>query len=135
MLHNESKIFFPNSLFGICLFIYDFPCADLYCRSSAHGISFEIQFDDPMTSTSSQGLSRSASSEGLGFKIPNSARGMRRNLSFQPVNGSTHTPLQEEEDDDITSHHGPVRPLDRTDSRYFFSDTWAAKEIASAYFH
>ncbi|XP_026780780.1 calmodulin-regulated spectrin-associated protein 2 isoform X2 [Pangasianodon hypophthalmus] len=87
-------------------------------RSSAHGISFEIPFDDPMACMPSQGLSRSASSEGLGFKVPNSARGMRRNLSFQPVNGNTHTPLQEEEDDDITSHHGPVRPLVRTDSRY-----------------
>ncbi|XP_060762010.1 calmodulin-regulated spectrin-associated protein 2 isoform X3 [Neoarius graeffei] len=87
-------------------------------RSSAHGISFEIPFDDPMPCASGQGLSRSASSEGLGFKVSNSARGMRRNLSFQPVNGSARTPLQEEEDSDVTSHHGPVRPLFRTDTRY-----------------
>ncbi|KAI5615347.1 calmodulin-regulated spectrin-associated protein 2-like isoform X4, partial [Silurus asotus] len=83
-------------------------------RSSAHGISFEIPFDDPVVCTSGPGLSRSASSEGLGFKGPSSARGMRRNLSFQPVNGSTHTTLQEEEDDAAMSQHRAVR----TDSRY-----------------
>ncbi|KAF7692617.1 hypothetical protein HF521_010227 [Silurus meridionalis] len=87
-------------------------------RSSAHGISFEIPFDDPVVYTSGPGLSRSASSEGLGFKGPSSARGMRRNLSFQPVNGSTHTTLQEEEDNAATSQHRTVRPLVRTDSRY-----------------
>ncbi|XP_053342304.1 calmodulin-regulated spectrin-associated protein 2 isoform X2 [Clarias gariepinus] len=87
-------------------------------RSSAHSISFEIPFDDPMPCTPGQSLSRSVSSEGLGFKVSNSVRGMRRNLSFQPVNGSTPTPLQEEEDDDITSHHGPVRPLVGTEARY-----------------
>ncbi|XP_058274758.1 calmodulin-regulated spectrin-associated protein 2 isoform X3 [Hemibagrus wyckioides] len=86
-------------------------------RSSAHGISFEIPFDDPMTCISGKGLSRSASSEGLGFKVPSSVRGMRRNLSFQPVNGSTHTPLQEEEDD-VALHHGLDRPHVRTESRY-----------------
>lgn len=73
-----------------------------------------------MPCTPGQSLSRSVSSEGLGFKVSNSVRGMRRNLSFQPVNGSTPTPLQEEEDDDITSHHGPVRPLVGTEARYFF---------------
>ncbi|KAK3513807.1 hypothetical protein QTP70_028872 [Hemibagrus guttatus] len=85
-------------------------------RSSAHGISFEIPFDDPMTCMSGKGLSWSASSEGLGFKVPRGS-GMRRNLSFQPINGSTHAPLQEEEDD-VASHHGPDRPLVRTESRY-----------------
>lgn len=98
-------------------------CGFLVCRSSAHGISFEIPFYDPMACASGQGLSRSASSEGLGFKVPNSARGMRRHLSFQPVNGSTHTPLQEEKDDDLTSHNCSVRLPVITDSRYFFSDT------------
>ncbi|XP_053529630.1 calmodulin-regulated spectrin-associated protein 2 isoform X2 [Ictalurus punctatus] len=86
-------------------------------RSSAHGISFEIPFDDPVGCTSGKGLSRSASTEGLVFNASNLVRGMRWNLSFQPINGNTHTPLQEEEDD-VTSHHGPVRPLVRTDSRY-----------------
>ncbi|XP_053507464.1 calmodulin-regulated spectrin-associated protein 2 isoform X4 [Ictalurus furcatus] len=85
-------------------------------RSSAHGISFEIPFDDPVGCTSGKGLSRSASTEGLVFNASNLVRGMRWNLSFQPINGNTHTPLQEE--DDVTSHHGPVRPLVRTDSRY-----------------
>uniref|UniRef100_A0A671PB80 Calmodulin-regulated spectrin-associated protein 2-like n=1 Tax=Sinocyclocheilus anshuiensis TaxID=1608454 RepID=A0A671PB80_9TELE len=57
-------------------------------RSSAHGISFEIPLDDSMSSSSGRGLSRSASTEGLGFKVHHAARGMRRNLSFQPVNGN-----------------------------------------------
>uniref|UniRef100_A0A673MUS5 Calmodulin-regulated spectrin-associated protein 2-like n=1 Tax=Sinocyclocheilus rhinocerous TaxID=307959 RepID=A0A673MUS5_9TELE len=60
-------------------------------RSSAHGISFEIPLDDSMSSSSGRGLSRSASTEGLGFKVHHAARGMRRNLSFQPVNGNKDT--------------------------------------------
>uniref|UniRef100_A0AAR2J7J2 CKK domain-containing protein n=1 Tax=Pygocentrus nattereri TaxID=42514 RepID=A0AAR2J7J2_PYGNA len=67
-------------------------------RSSAHGISFEIPFDDDVACPSGRGLSRSSSSDGLGFKVHQAARGMRRNLSFQPVNGSTH-PLHEEGDE------------------------------------
>ncbi|XP_062843519.1 calmodulin-regulated spectrin-associated protein 2 isoform X2 [Trichomycterus rosablanca] len=84
-------------------------------RSSAHGISFEIPFDDSVAGASGRGLSRSASSEGLGFKVHHSAWGMRRNLSFQPVNGSAHTPLQEEKDDEEKSYHRPIRP---NNSRY-----------------
>ncbi|XP_066511740.1 calmodulin-regulated spectrin-associated protein 2-like isoform X2 [Hoplias malabaricus] len=70
-------------------------------RSSAHGISFEISFDDPVASPPGHGLSRSASSDGLGFKFHPAGRGMRRNLSVQPVNGSTH-PLREEEHEEAS---------------------------------
>uniref|UniRef100_A0A672RTN8 Calmodulin regulated spectrin associated protein family member 2 n=1 Tax=Sinocyclocheilus grahami TaxID=75366 RepID=A0A672RTN8_SINGR len=69
-------------------------------RSSAHGISFEIPFDDSMSSTSGRGLSRSASTEGLGYKVHHAARGMRRNLSFQPVNGNAHSKIREEDDEE-----------------------------------
>lgn len=68
----------------------------LHLRSSAHGISFEIPLDD--SSSSGRGLSRSASTEGLGFKVHHAARGMRRNLSFQPVNGNAHSKIHEEDD-------------------------------------
>ncbi|XP_022519741.2 calmodulin-regulated spectrin-associated protein 2 isoform X1 [Astyanax mexicanus] len=87
-------------------------------RSSAHGISFEIPFDDPVACPSGRGLSRSASTEGLGFKVHHSAKGMRRNLSFQPVNGSTHTPLREEEDNRAVLNPGSSRSRVKTDSRY-----------------
>ncbi|XP_043075046.1 LOW QUALITY PROTEIN: calmodulin-regulated spectrin-associated protein 2 [Puntigrus tetrazona] len=69
-------------------------------RSSAHGISFEIPLDDSMSSSSGRGLSRSASTEGLGFKVHHAARGMRRNLSFQPVNGNAHSKIREEDDEE-----------------------------------
>uniref|UniRef100_A0AAR2JA99 CKK domain-containing protein n=1 Tax=Pygocentrus nattereri TaxID=42514 RepID=A0AAR2JA99_PYGNA len=78
---------------------------------STHGISFEIPFDDDVACPSGRGLSRSSSSDGLGFKVHQAARGMRRNLSFQPVNGSTH-PLHEE-GDEAASHSGP-QPLTPT---------------------
>ncbi|XP_016096909.1 calmodulin-regulated spectrin-associated protein 2 [Sinocyclocheilus grahami] len=73
-------------------------------RSSAHGISFEIPFDDSMSSSSGRGLSRSASTEGLGFKVHHAARGMRRNLSFQPVNGNAHSKIPEEDDEESNRH-------------------------------
>uniref|UniRef100_A0AAR2LL52 CKK domain-containing protein n=1 Tax=Pygocentrus nattereri TaxID=42514 RepID=A0AAR2LL52_PYGNA len=85
-------------------------------RSSAHGISFEIPFDDDVACPSGRGLSRSSSSDGLGFKVHQAARGMRRNLSFQPVNGSTH-PLHEE-GDEAASRNCSIRPRVRTESRY-----------------
>ncbi|KAL1280879.1 hypothetical protein QQF64_015479, partial [Cirrhinus molitorella] len=69
-------------------------------RSSAHGISFEIPLDDSMSSSSGRGLSRSASTEGLGFRVHHAARGMRRNLSFQPVNGNAHSKIREEDDEE-----------------------------------
>ncbi|XP_035384424.1 calmodulin-regulated spectrin-associated protein 2 isoform X2 [Electrophorus electricus] len=69
-------------------------------RSASSGISFEIPLDDPVSGSVDHGLSRSASSDGLGFKVHHAARGIRKNLSFQPVNGRAHTPLREEEDDE-----------------------------------
>ncbi|RXN05301.1 calmodulin-regulated spectrin-associated 2-like protein [Labeo rohita] len=71
-----------------------------HSRSSAHGISFEIPLDDSMSSSSGRGLSRSASTEGLGFKVHHATRGMRRNLSFQPVNGNAHSKIREEHDEE-----------------------------------
>lgn len=68
-------------------------------RSSAHGISFEIPLDDSASPSSGRGLSRSASTEGLGFKVNHAARGMRRNLSFQPVNGNAQGNIREEDDE------------------------------------
>lgn len=81
----------------------------LHLRSSAHGISFEIPLDDSTSSSSRRGLNRSASTEGLCFKVHHAARGMRRNLSFQPVNGNAHSKIHEEDDEksnrQISRHH------------------------------
>ncbi|XP_028832131.1 calmodulin-regulated spectrin-associated protein 2 isoform X2 [Denticeps clupeoides] len=55
-------------------------------RSSTHGISFEIPFDEVPQSAPGM-MTRSASTGGLGFKVHHAPRNMRRNLSFQPVNG------------------------------------------------
>ncbi|XP_051557581.1 calmodulin-regulated spectrin-associated protein 2-like isoform X2 [Myxocyprinus asiaticus] len=68
-------------------------------RSSAHGISFEIPLDDNLSTSSGRGLSRSASTEGLGFKVHHAARAVRRNLSFQPINGNTQSRIHEEDDE------------------------------------
>ncbi|XP_051977740.1 calmodulin-regulated spectrin-associated protein 2-like isoform X1 [Xyrauchen texanus] len=60
-------------------------------RSAAQGVSFEIPFDNESTSQAPQstgrGMTRSASTEGFGFKVAHGTRGIKRNLSFQPVNG------------------------------------------------
>ncbi|XP_060900519.1 calmodulin-regulated spectrin-associated protein 2 isoform X1 [Labrus mixtus] len=86
-------------------------------RSSARGISFEIPLDgDPMMpacEVPSHGMTRSASSDGLGFKVHFTPRGgMKRHLSLMPVsvNGqSKHIP---EEDEDFISH----KPLGRNNT-------------------
>ncbi|KAI4809328.1 hypothetical protein KUCAC02_018220 [Chaenocephalus aceratus] len=72
-------------------------------RSSSRGISFEIPLDGEPTLPSG-GMTRSASSDGLGFKVHYASRGsVKRHLSLMPVdvNGqSRHIP---EEDDEFTS--------------------------------
>uniref|UniRef100_A0A7N8WL37 Calmodulin regulated spectrin-associated protein family, member 2b n=1 Tax=Mastacembelus armatus TaxID=205130 RepID=A0A7N8WL37_9TELE len=87
-------------------------------RSSSRGISFEIPLDgDPTVPPgevpSLRGMTRSASSDGLGFKVHYASRGsMKRHLSLMPVsvNGqSRHIP---EEEEDFTSH----KPLGRNNT-------------------
>lgn len=60
-------------------------------RSGPYGVSFDIPFDkEDCTGAlpSTRGMVRSVSTDdGSGFKLQHLPRGMRRNLSFQPVNG------------------------------------------------
>ncbi|KAM3619282.1 uncharacterized protein V6R79_005483 [Siganus canaliculatus] len=61
-------------------------------RSGPYGVSFDIPFDKddsaPGPLTSTRGMVRSISTDdGSGFKVQHLPRGMKRNLSFQPVNG------------------------------------------------
>lgn len=57
-------------------------------RSAAQGVSFDIPFDKEDNSHTpaplTRGMTRSVSTEGFGFKV---SKGMKRNLSFQPVDG------------------------------------------------
>lgn len=61
-------------------------------RSGPYGVSFDIPFDKEDSTTvplpSTRGMVRSVSTDdGSGFKVQHLPRGMKRNLSFQPVNG------------------------------------------------
>ncbi|XP_033869714.3 calmodulin-regulated spectrin-associated protein 2-like isoform X3 [Acipenser ruthenus] len=70
-------------------------------RSSVHGVSFDIPFDKENTMQTStppsRGMTRSFSNEGLGFKLGQHPRNIKRNLSFQPMNGQSETEGIEEE--------------------------------------
>ncbi|XP_039998893.1 calmodulin-regulated spectrin-associated protein 2 isoform X2 [Xiphias gladius] len=84
-------------------------------RSSSRGISFEIPLDGdptvpPCEAHSLRGMTRSASSDGLGFKVHYASRGgMKRHLSLMPVNVNGQSRHILEEDEDFTSH----KPLGR----------------------
>ncbi|KAM9848528.1 calmodulin-regulated spectrin-associated protein 2a [Aulostomus maculatus] len=63
-------------------------------RSGPYGVSFDIPFDKddsaPAPPFSTRGMVRSISTDdGSGFKVHHMPRGMKRNLSFQPVNGQS----------------------------------------------
>uniref|UniRef100_A0AAV2KZJ1 Calmodulin regulated spectrin-associated protein family, member 2a n=1 Tax=Knipowitschia caucasica TaxID=637954 RepID=A0AAV2KZJ1_KNICA len=61
-------------------------------RSGPYGVSFDIPLDKDDSAAaqnlSTRGMVRSVSTDdGAGFKVHSLPRGMKRNLSFQPVNG------------------------------------------------
>uniref|UniRef100_A0A3P9JED5 Calmodulin regulated spectrin-associated protein family, member 2a n=1 Tax=Oryzias latipes TaxID=8090 RepID=A0A3P9JED5_ORYLA len=62
-------------------------------RSGPYGVSFDIPFDREDSASaplSSRGMVRSISTDdGSSFKVHHMPRGMKRNLSFQPVNGQS----------------------------------------------
>ncbi|XP_044056626.1 calmodulin-regulated spectrin-associated protein 2a isoform X2 [Siniperca chuatsi] len=63
-------------------------------RSGPYGVSFDIPFDKedsaPASLSSTRGMVRSVSTDdGSGFRVHHLPRGMKRNLSFQPVNGQS----------------------------------------------
>ncbi|XP_041647180.1 calmodulin-regulated spectrin-associated protein 2a isoform X3 [Cheilinus undulatus] len=63
-------------------------------RSGPYGVSFDIPFDKddsaPTPLSSMRGMVRSVSTDdGSGFRVQHLPRGMKRNLSFQPVNGQS----------------------------------------------
>ncbi|XP_012690619.2 calmodulin-regulated spectrin-associated protein 2 isoform X3 [Clupea harengus] len=86
-------------------------------RSSAHGISFEIPFDDEVVPVQ-PGMTRSASTEGLGFRAHHTKRDIRRNLSFQPVNGQGGYIQEEESNEAAGTNRRAGRPRIRTDAKH-----------------
>ncbi|MEQ2209656.1 hypothetical protein XENOCAPTIV_002137, partial [Xenoophorus captivus] len=87
-------------------------------HSSSRGISFEIPLDGdstlpPLEAPSSRTMTRSASTDGLGFKVnyAGGRGGMKRHLSLTPVhmNGQSR---EIPEDDEFTSH----KPLGRNNT-------------------
>lgn len=77
----------------------------------------------PCEAPSLRGMTRSASSDGLGFKVHYASRGgMKRHLSLMPVNVNGQSRHIPEEDEDFISH----KPVGRNNtfsvknqSRYF----------------
>ncbi|XP_037315157.2 calmodulin-regulated spectrin-associated protein 2 isoform X1 [Pungitius pungitius] len=87
-------------------------------RSSCRGISFEIPLvGDPTVlpgeAPALSGMTRSASSDGLGFKVHYASRGgMKRHLSLMPVNANGQVRHLAEEDEVFTSN----KPLGRNNT-------------------
>ncbi|XP_061588135.1 calmodulin-regulated spectrin-associated protein 2 isoform X2 [Cololabis saira] len=95
--------------------------------SSSRGISFEIPLDGdptlpPCEAPSLRGMTRSASSDGLGFKVHYASRGgAKRNLSLAPVNVNGQNRHIPEEAEDFSSHKSLGRSNTfsvRSQSRY-----------------
>ncbi|XP_074544295.1 calmodulin-regulated spectrin-associated protein 2 isoform X2 [Halichoeres trimaculatus] len=87
-------------------------------RSTSRGISFEIPLDGdpnlpPCEAPPLRGMTRSASSDGLGFKVHFASRGgMKRHLSLMPVSVNGQTKHIPEEDEDFIPH----KPLGRNNT-------------------
>uniref|UniRef100_A0A8D3DZM8 Calmodulin regulated spectrin-associated protein family, member 2a n=1 Tax=Scophthalmus maximus TaxID=52904 RepID=A0A8D3DZM8_SCOMX len=79
-------------------------------RSGPYGVSFDIPFDkEDSAASSTRGMVRSVSTDdGSGFKVHHLPRGMKRNLSFQPVNGQS-VGIEEEGCPDSLAGMEPIR--------------------------
>nr|XP_049603209.1 calmodulin-regulated spectrin-associated protein 2 isoform X1 [Syngnathus scovelli] len=88
-------------------------------RSSARGISFEIPLDGDATlplceAPSLRGMTRSASSDGIGFKVHHASPrgGMKRHVSLAPVNVNGQSRHIAEDEEDFS----PRKPLGRNNT-------------------
>ncbi|XP_073449045.1 calmodulin-regulated spectrin-associated protein 2 isoform X3 [Aquarana catesbeiana] len=92
-------------------------------RSSMHGVSFDISFDkeDGMKVTTPSGpIRRSISNEGFSLNLTRVPRHIRKNLSFQPINGQGESVGISEEWIHTPQNHNDLSPtssqLDSDDS-------------------
>ncbi|XP_071374988.1 calmodulin-regulated spectrin-associated protein 2a [Centroberyx affinis] len=88
-------------------------------RSGPYGVSFDIPFDKEDSASgapsSTRGMIRSVSTDdGSGFKVHHLPRGMKRNLSFQPVNGQSVGIEEEGCPDSLAGMEPDTRPTGRT---------------------
>ncbi|XP_023660277.2 calmodulin-regulated spectrin-associated protein 2a isoform X2 [Paramormyrops kingsleyae] len=83
-------------------------------RSSAQAVSFDIPLDKENTIQASTppdpGMNRSISTDGLSFKVNYTSRSLKRNLSFQPVNGLSKTEGIDEEEEYPGRPHSETQP-------------------------
>lgn len=86
----------------------------LLYRSSAQAVSFDIPLDKENTIQASTppdpGMNRSISTDGLSFKVNYTSRSLKRNLSFQPVNGLSKTEGIDEEEGYLGKPHAETQP-------------------------
>ncbi|XP_039739455.1 calmodulin-regulated spectrin-associated protein 2 isoform X2 [Pteropus medius] len=69
-------------------------------RSSVHGVSFDISFDEESAAQrppANRGITRSVSNEGLSLSGSRASKNIRRGLSFKPVDGEEEAGSIEEE--------------------------------------
>ncbi|KAM5148530.1 calmodulin-regulated spectrin-associated protein 2 [Mantella aurantiaca] len=82
-------------------------------RSSMHGVSFDISFDkeDGMkVTTPSRPIRRSISNEGFSLNLTRVPRHIRKNLSFQPINGQGESVGISEEWIHTPQNHNDMSP-------------------------
>ncbi|XP_075473185.1 calmodulin-regulated spectrin-associated protein 2 isoform X3 [Ascaphus truei] len=82
-------------------------------RSSVHGVSFNISFDkeDGMqVSTPNRPIRRSISNEGFSFNVNRIPKHIRKNLSFQPINGQGQSECIDEELSQTGQIHDNLSP-------------------------
>ncbi|KAM4642656.1 calmodulin-regulated spectrin-associated protein 2 [Discoglossus pictus] len=77
-------------------------------RSSVHGVSFDISFDKEdgiRVTTPSRPIRRSISNEGFTLNATRVPKHIRKNLSFQPINGQGQSEIIDEERSQLGLNH------------------------------
>ncbi|KAM4721549.1 calmodulin-regulated spectrin-associated protein 2 [Rhinophrynus dorsalis] len=82
-------------------------------RSSVHGVSFDISFDKEdgiRVTTPSRPIRRSMSNEGFSLNVARIPKHIRKNLSFQPINGQGQSESIDEEWSQMGRNHDADSP-------------------------
>ncbi|KAM3915388.1 calmodulin-regulated spectrin-associated protein 2 isoform 2-T2 [Leptodactylus fuscus] len=82
-------------------------------RSSMHGVSFDISFDKEdgiRVTTPSRPIRRSVSNEGFSLNLARVPKHIRKNLSFQPINGQGQSDSINEEWGQVPHNYDDLSP-------------------------
>ncbi|KAG8556100.1 hypothetical protein GDO81_017922 [Engystomops pustulosus] len=82
-------------------------------RSSIHGVSFDISFDKEdgiRVTTPSRPIRRSVSTEGFSLNLTRVPKHIRKNLSFQPINGQGQSDSINEEWTHVPQNYDDLSP-------------------------